>query len=65
MPLAALDDIVELMHRYAGLLRVTGIHPALRRIRSCIDPGAVAKDSLLRLCATLARIEPEARLAAS
>jgi LuxR family maltose regulon positive regulatory protein len=51
------DLIVELVHRFAGLLLVTGNHPLLGWALSRIDERIVAKDPLLTLCATLARIE--------
>ena len=51
------DLIVELVHRFAGLVLVTGSHPVLGWALSRVDARTVAKDPLLTLCATLARIE--------
>jgi LuxR family maltose regulon positive regulatory protein len=51
------DLIIELVHRFAGLLLVTGSHPVLGWALSRIDERAVAKDPLLARCATLAHIE--------
>jgi LuxR family maltose regulon positive regulatory protein len=51
------DLIVELVHRFAGLLLVTGSHPMLGWALSRIDERAVAKDPVLTLCAALVRIE--------
>jgi LuxR family maltose regulon positive regulatory protein len=51
------DLIVDVVHRFAGLLLVTGSHPVLGWALSRVDARTVAKDPLLTLCATLARIE--------
>jgi LuxR family transcriptional regulator, maltose regulon positive regulatory protein len=51
------DLIVELVHRFAGLLLVTGGHPVLGWALSRVDGRVVAEDSVLLLCARLADIE--------
>lgn len=55
----AADDelLVELAHRCAAALLVTGYHPELRRALSRIGDRVVASDPWLTLCSALIRIE--------
>ena len=51
------DLLVELVHRFAGLLLVTGHHPVLGQVLSRLGESVVAGDPWLTLTATLTRIE--------
>jgi LuxR family maltose regulon positive regulatory protein len=57
--LKAADDglLVELVHRYAAVLLVTGKHPELRRALARLGERVVASDPWLTLCSALIRIE--------
>ena len=51
------DLLVELVHRFTGLLLVTGHHPVLGQVLSRLGESVVAGDPWLTLTATLTRIE--------
>ena len=51
------DLLVELVHRFVGLLLVTGHHPVLGRVLSRLDERIVAGDPWLTLSAALTHIE--------
>jgi LuxR family maltose regulon positive regulatory protein len=57
--LRAADDglLVELVHRYAAVLLVTGKHPELRRALARLGDRVVESDPWLTLCSALIRIE--------